>query len=54
MAVHTRALCRNGRCGSDLGDTSSVADDSVRGDVSSTEHGSASTVRIVSYGSMPK
>ena len=54
MAVHTRTLCRNGRCGSELGDASSIVVDSVLGDVSSTAHGSASAVRIVSYDSITR
>jgi hypothetical protein len=54
VAVHTRALCRNGRCGSDLEDASSIVVDSVNGDVSSAGHGSASAVRIVSYASMTR
>jgi hypothetical protein len=44
VAVHTRALCRNdGRCGSGFGDGSVVVDESVLGDVTSAERGSAST-----------
>jgi len=54
VAVHTRALCRNGRCSSDFGDTSSIVDDSVLGDVSSAGSGSASAVRVVSYASIPE
>jgi hypothetical protein len=49
-----RALCRNARCGSDFGDTSSIVDVSVLGDVSSAGSGSASAVRVVSYGSIPE
>lgn len=44
VAVHTRALCRNARCGSGFGDDSVIVDESVLGDFSSggAGHGSAS------------
>lgn len=44
VAVHTRALCRNARCGSGSGfrDGSVIVDDSVLGDVSSAGQGSTS------------